>query len=100
VQALGGDGIRVEVGDTGVGFLSNELPGERLGLRVSVIERVNAVGGVVDIDSHPGEGTIVTLEWPGVQVMPPSAEALSDRVLADDQGQLEGGRHGGKKDAS
>ncbi|MBX3094222.1 MAG: ATP-binding protein [Cryobacterium sp.] len=65
VHAVGDSGIRVEVGDTGVGFLIDELPSERLGLRVSVIERVTAVGGSVEIDSHPGEGTIVTLQWPG-----------------------------------
>lgn len=63
VQGTPAGGIRVEVGDTGVGFLSDELPGERLGLRVSVVERVTAVGGVVEIDSQPGEGTIVSLGW-------------------------------------
>lgn len=65
VHSIGDNGIRVEVGDTGAGFLIDELPSERLGLRVSVIERVTAVGGSVEIDSHPGEGTIVTLVWPG-----------------------------------
>lgn len=65
VGPMGADGIRVEVGDTGVGFVSDRLPGERIGLRVSIVERVTAVGGAVEIDSHPGEGTIVTLEWPG-----------------------------------
>lgn len=65
VHSIGDSGIRVEVGDTGAGFLIDELPSERLGLRVSVIERVTAVGGSVEIDSHPGEGTIVTLEWSG-----------------------------------
>lgn len=63
VSGSRGGGIRVEVGDTGVGFVSDELPGERLGLRVSIVERVTAVGGVVEIDSQPGEGTIVTLGW-------------------------------------
>lgn len=63
VQAMPSGGVRVEVGDTGVGFLSDELSGERLGLRVSVIERVSAVGGVAEVDSQPGEGTIVSLAW-------------------------------------
>ncbi|HRN29379.1 MAG TPA: hypothetical protein PK890_06740 [Terrimesophilobacter sp.] len=66
VHGVGDEGVRVEVGDTGVGFVSDELPGERIGLRVSVVERVAAVGGSVEIDSQPGEGTIVTLEWRGV----------------------------------
>ena len=91
VQAFGDGGIRVEVGDTGVGFLSDELPGERLGLRGSVIERVNAVGGVVDIDSHPGEGTIVTLDWPGTQAAPLGASASAD--LPGGSAPLEGGHH-------
>lgn len=65
VRGWGSDGVRVEVGDTGVGFVSDELPGERIGLRVSVVERVRAVGGAVDIDSQPGEGTVVALEWRG-----------------------------------
>jgi signal transduction histidine kinase len=61
---VGVDGIQVEVGDTGNGFVLSAVPQERLGVRVSIIERVAGAGGVAEIDSAPGEGTIVTIRWP------------------------------------
>jgi signal transduction histidine kinase len=57
-------GIMVEIGDTGVGFDPEVVPVERLGLRVSIIERIAGVGGIATIDSAIGEGTVVTIEWP------------------------------------
>ncbi|MDQ1596857.1 MAG: hypothetical protein QOI70_281, partial [Microbacteriaceae bacterium] len=35
-----------------------------LGLRVSIIERVTSTGGVVDIDSEVGRGTVIWITWP------------------------------------
>jgi hypothetical protein len=61
---VGVDGIQVEVGDTGEGFLLTSVPQERLGVRVSIMERVAGAGGEAQIDSAPGEGTIVTIRWP------------------------------------
>ncbi len=61
------DSIRVVVGDTGVGFHPLEVPMERLGLRVSILERVASAGGVVDVDSAVGSGTVVTIRWPADQ---------------------------------
>ena len=60
-----GAGIKVEVGDTGRGFVLAAVPTERLGVRVSIIERVAGAGGSVDIVSAPGEGTVVTILWAG-----------------------------------
>ncbi len=58
------DSIRVVVGDTGSGFSFSTVPMERLGLRVSILERVAGAGGVVDIDSALGKGTVITIRWP------------------------------------
>jgi len=57
-------GIEVEVGDTGGGFAAWEVPTERIGVRVSILERVAHAGGRAEIDSVPGEGTVVTIRWP------------------------------------
>ena len=40
------------------------VPAERLGLRVSIVERMANAGGSADIDSQPGRGTTVTVAWP------------------------------------
>lgn len=54
----------VEVGDTGKGFEPASVPTERLGVRVSIHERLNNAGGLATIDSAPGRGTVVSLRWP------------------------------------
>lgn len=64
VRGLTGGGVLVEVGDRGKGFDPAVLPVERLGVRVSIVERVANVGGAADIDSVPGRGTVVSLSWP------------------------------------
>jgi signal transduction histidine kinase len=57
-------GIEVVVADTGEGFAMSDIPTERLGVRVSILERVANAGGRAVIQSAPGEGTIVTIRWP------------------------------------
>ena len=57
-------GIEIEVGDTGAGFVFVDVPSERMGVRVSIIERVANAGGVAEIDSVVGEGTVITIRWP------------------------------------
>lgn len=59
-----GGGIRVRVGDRGAGFDPALVPTERLGVRVSIVERMSSAGGHADIASAEGEGTVVTLRWP------------------------------------
>ena len=57
--------IRVEVRDDGRGFDPNAVAEGRFGIRVSLVERMAAIGGAVDIASRPGAGTLVTLRWNG-----------------------------------
>jgi signal transduction histidine kinase len=56
-------GLRITVFDDGQGFDVEEVPQERLGVRVSILERVRRVGGLASVDSARGRGTTVTLEW-------------------------------------
>ena len=58
-----GGTVLVEVGDDGAGFDLGAVPAARLGVRRSIIERVQAVGGTAVIASNPGAGTRVRLEW-------------------------------------
>lgn len=67
-------GMEVEVGDSGRGFLVATVPTERLGVRVSIIERVTNAGGAAVIDSAPGEGTRIRVRWP---VDPDAVDSLA-----------------------
>jgi signal transduction histidine kinase len=73
-------GIEVEVGDTGRGFVVESVPTERLGVRVSIVERITNAGGLATIASAPGEGTVVTVRWPATpQALLPAARSLPGR---------------------
>ncbi|SIR68130.1 sensor histidine kinase [Micromonospora avicenniae] len=63
-QAAGG--VVVEVADDGPGFDPAAVPSHRYGLRESVRGRMASIGGSARIDTAPGAGTRVRLEWPGV----------------------------------
>jgi len=58
------DRTTVEVGDTGRGFDPATATEARLGVRVSIVERVEGVGGLAVVDSAPGAGTRIRLVWP------------------------------------
>jgi signal transduction histidine kinase len=62
--------ILIEVGDRGAGFDISELPRERLGVRVSILERLASAGGVAEVDSAPGRGTVISLRWPDPDAAP------------------------------
>jgi signal transduction histidine kinase len=64
VKGMPHGAIQVQVGDEGAGFDLATVPTERLGVRVSIIERMSSAGGHADIASRPGSGTRVTLRWP------------------------------------
>jgi len=64
VKGLGHGAIQVRVADEGAGFDLATVPTERLGVRVSILERMSSAGGHADIVSSPGAGTRVTLRWP------------------------------------
>ena len=56
-------GIKIVIKDDGRGFRMSRVPKNRLGLRISIIERVEMVGGRAFIDSRPGAGANIILEW-------------------------------------
>ena len=64
VRGLEGNGIEVLVTDTGQGFDIDRVPSERLGVRVSIVERVANAGGRTAIASVPGTGTQICIQWP------------------------------------
>jgi signal transduction histidine kinase len=54
--------VKIVISDDGVGFRVSRIPRSRLGLRLSIIQRVETIGGRVFIDSKPGSGTNIVLE--------------------------------------
>jgi signal transduction histidine kinase len=56
-------GLRVTIIDNGVGFDVDAAWGNGVGL-ASMIERLEAIGGALQIDSRPGAGTRVTASVP------------------------------------
>ena len=55
--------IKIVIKDDGVGFRPGRVPRSRLGLRVSIIGRVESVGGRVFIESKIGSGATIVIEW-------------------------------------
>jgi signal transduction histidine kinase len=56
-------GIKIVVKDNGRGFRVSRVPKNRLGLKLSIIGRLQSIGGRAFIDSKPGVGTNIILEW-------------------------------------
>jgi signal transduction histidine kinase len=56
--------LRVFVTDQGTGFDVGEIPEDRKGIKHSIVERTERVGGTVAIESELGEGTEVGLSLP------------------------------------
>lgn len=61
----GGARVEVEISDDGIGFDRSAVDPRRLGIRVSLIERMEVVAGQARVWSAPGEGTSVQLAWSG-----------------------------------
>lgn len=55
--------VTIAVRDDGVGFDPATVDTARMGVAVSIVGRMAAVGGVAEISSSPGLGTIITLRW-------------------------------------
>jgi anti-sigma regulatory factor (Ser/Thr protein kinase) len=58
--------IVVTVRDSGVGFDPGDIPTQRIGIRRSIRGRMWNVGGRGTVESAPGRGTFVRMEWPRV----------------------------------
>lgn len=58
-----GNTVVVEVIDAGPGFDPGRIPTHRYGLRESVVGRMASIGGAALVDSAPGRGTRIRLEW-------------------------------------
>lgn len=81
VESAEGGGIRIGVGDDGAGFALDTVPSERLGLRVSIIERVANAGGSVEVDAGIDRGAVIWITWPRAAT-PLLAPADFDAVAA------------------
>jgi signal transduction histidine kinase len=58
------DSLTWTVSDAGVGFDPKAVGQDRLGLRASIIQRVESVGGVVRVWSSPGNGASILITVP------------------------------------
>ena len=56
-------GLKIVVSDNGKGFRPSQVPKDRIGISSSIVARVANVGGRVFINSSPGSGTDVVIEW-------------------------------------
>jgi signal transduction histidine kinase len=59
-----GDNIAVTVIDGGHGFNVDAVPADRMGIRLSIRDRIERCGGFVQIWSNEGQGTAVMLQLP------------------------------------
>ena len=56
--------LHILVADDGKGFDPAAVPARRLGIKVSILGRMDSAGGLARIDSAAGRGTAVELLWP------------------------------------
>jgi signal transduction histidine kinase len=54
---------RLRIADDGVGFSPSDVPAGQTGTGL-MRERAAAIGASLTIDSAPGRGTVVVVEWP------------------------------------
>ena len=76
-------GVVIEVVDDGPGFSLSRLSPERMGLRGSVLARMESLeGGGARVESEPGQGTRVILTWEpsGGGATPPPGPGLLTQV--------------------
>ena len=56
--------VSVFVRDRGIGFDPTSVPEDRLGVRNSIVDRLDRHGGTAEVRSTPGEGTEIRLRLP------------------------------------
>jgi len=75
--------LLIEVGDSGAGFEPGRVLSARIGLRVSIVERTIGAGGEVEVDAHPGDGSVIRLIWPALP-QEPERDAVTGADAAPD----------------
>lgn len=70
--------LEVHVSDNGAGFDTSTMTPHRMGIRVSIIERMHQIGGQAVIRSAPGRGTQIHLTWSAT----PATDKSTASVLA------------------
>lgn len=69
-------GVELVITDNGRGFASRRVALDRLGVRLSILQRVNSQpGGIATVHSARGRGTTVTLTWTADDWTPDEAAA-------------------------
>ncbi|RUR01351.1 sensor histidine kinase [Labedella endophytica] len=63
VRATGPSAVEITITDDGEGFDPAQVEPGRLGVRVSIVERMASIGGAAVVDSAVGRGTTVRLSW-------------------------------------
>lgn len=81
-------GCRIEISDTGRGFDLAGVASARLGLRVSIHDRVASSGGIAELRTSPGHGTTVTISWPQPGADVTIGDEADDTLFGSDLGSL------------
>lgn len=55
--------LKIVIMDDGVGFRPSRVPKNRLGIKMIIRRRIEEVGAVSKVQSNPGQGTTIILEW-------------------------------------
>ena len=76
--------VMIDVSDDGIGFDLDQVPAERLGIRVSLHERMKTIGGSASVRSTVGEGTSVRLTWSGERPKPVVTQRYNSVEHPDD----------------
>ncbi|MER5728297.1 ATP-binding protein [Streptomyces sp. NPDC002138] len=84
-------GFVLSVTDDGAGFVREELRETSVGVRRSMMRRMEAVGGRAEVRSAPGRGTTVRLEWPAPADAERQRERAPDRSGRTDDGSASAG---------
>ena len=56
-------GLKIVISDDGKGFRPSQVAKDRIGISSSIVSRTTNAGGRVFINSSPGSGTNVVIEW-------------------------------------
>ena len=55
--------IAISVLDDGVGFKLDRVPRDRIGIKTSILSRLESISGGASVQSEPGQGTKIVLRW-------------------------------------